>query len=494
MFRERHLLVRWIFLRAIGLISAIAFISIGAQIEGLIGERGILPVTPWLESAKEAAGGTYWIDFPTVFWLGSSDRALMFGWIAGALASLLLVAGIAQRWMLLLCWLLYLSICTVGRTFLAFQWDILVTEVVFTSILIAPRTIKWGLAHEDPPHASALLSLRLLLFKLMFSSGVVKLTSGDPTWRSLTALEYHYETQPLPTWIGWWAHQLPPSIQHASVVFTFAVQLFAPFLIFAPRKLRFAGCVALVVHQSLIALTGNYCFFNLIALALCVLCIDDAFLLSLTPLALRDRMVRVLERAGSSAPAHAPLRHPRAIARIALTSMLVLLNALQLARTVGALSSSGRDLLALAAPFRTVNGYGLFAVMTTTRNEIILEGSNDGVTWKPYALPYQPGELHRAPSFVAPHQPRLDWQMWFAALGSARQSPWFGAFVKRVLEGAPEVLALLEHNPFPEHPPQMIRAELYRYHFTNREERAATGAWWKRERAGAFLGPMSLPH
>ena len=143
-------------------------------------------------------------------------------------------------------------------------------------------------------------------------------------------------------------------------------------------------------------------------------------------------------------------------------------------------------------PFRTVNAYGLFAVMTTQRNEIVLEGSNDGLDWQPYEFKYKPGEVSRRPAFVAPRQPRLDWQMWFAALGSPEQSPWLQPLCGRLLQGSPDVLALLAANPFPNAPPKYIRAELYNYQFTDAATRHATGAWWQRTRVREFLPVVSL--
>jgi hypothetical protein len=144
------------------------------------------------------------------------------------------------------------------------------------------------------------------------------------------------------------------------------------------------------------------------------------------------------------------------------------------------------------SPLRTFNSYGLFAVMTTTRPEIIIEGSDDGVHWLPYEFKYKPGDVRRRPRFVEPHQPRLDWQMWFAALSDYRRNPWLVNFCVRLLQGSPSVLALLEHNPFPNVPPRFIRAVEYDYHFTDFAARRKTGAWWRRQRVGEYLPPISL--
>ena len=358
---------------------------------------------------------------------------------------------------------------------------------------------------ETPPSLIALWLLRLLLFKLMFSSGCVKLASGDPNWRNLKALTFHYQTQPLPTWIGWYVSQLPLWFQKFSCVMMFGAELGAPFLIFAPRRLRLLGAAAIACLQILILLTGNYTFFNLLTLALCLLLLDDFTWARLIP-------GNLFPRRGAGMPGNVParvedatknaktvlcarnsrLRWPRFVT-IPLAFVVVLLYLFQVSLTLGLRPAwfypvAAADLW--LSPFRTFNGYGLFAVMTTERREIVVEGSDDGVNWLPYEFKYKPGDVTRRPGFVAPFQPRLDWQMWFAALGDYRQNPWFLNFCVRLLQGSPEVSALLETNPFPKHPPQYVRAVFYDYQFTNFTERRTTRAWWKR-----FFDRMKrMPH
>jgi len=315
----------------------------------------------------------------------------------------------------------------------------------------------------------------------MFGSGVVKLASGDPTWRNLTALTHHYETQPLPTWIGWYVHQLPTWFQKFSCAAMFVGELAVPFLIFAPRRLRLIGCGILVAFQFLIEVTGNYCFFNLITLALCVLLLDDA----VWPGRLREKVRSSGDR----------VRHwPRwAVGPVAVVFLLVTTTQL-----VGLfrLRVPWPEPIVLVRealePFRSINRYGLFAVMTTSRPEIIVEGSNDGKTWLAYEFKYKPGDLKRRPGFVAPHQPRLDWQMWFAALGNCQENPWFINFSVRLLQGSPEILSLLAKNPFPDAPPRYIRAVMYDYRFTDLKTRRTTGTWWRRERKDLYCPIFSL--
>lgn len=454
---------RWIYLRAHGAILVIAFVSLWTQIHGLVGSRGILPAEKYFDAVREAIpGASRYFDYPAIFWLtGASDGVLSLACALGAVAGFAVIAGRFTRTALVIAWILYLSLSTVARVFLGFQWDILLLESTIAALFLAgPKPGIGGLAIN-----------RLLLFKLVFSSGLLKLTSGDETWRNGTALLFHYETQPLPTVLGWYAHQLPDGVQAFSVVAMFVAQLAGPILLFLPRPARLAGVVLVAGHQLLIAATGNYCFFNLATLALCVLFVDDAIL------------ARVARRLPAPPEAGRNFKIFEAGRAIAL-AVLVVMNGLVLANTFG-LSSEKAKLPDAVARFRSVNSYGLFRVMTTTRNEIIIEGSDDGQTWLPYTFKHQPGDVTRAPTWVAPHQPRLDWQMWFAALGTARQNPWFTGLLVRLFENSPDVLGLIEKNPFPDRPPQYLRAELYLYHFTNAEERSASGAWWKRE----YLSP-----
>jgi hypothetical protein len=400
-----------------------------------------------------------------------------------------------------LLWLLYLSLATVGRDFLGFQWDNLLLEAGFLVIFFAPLQWLPRAAHETPPSRIFLWLLRLLLFKLMFSSGCVKLLSGDPNWRNLTALTFHYQTQPLPTWLGWYANQLPLWFHKFSCAAMFGIEIGAPFLIFAPRRIRFLGGAALVSLQMLILLTGNYTFFNFLALALCLLLLDDFILQKFaprrafgTPNTVSARTENKAKRAEPVLGAPGCRRWPHVIT-IPLAVVVIIISLFQVAAMFDARSGlwfPAAYLDAQLAPFRTINSYGLFAVMTTERREIIVEGSNDGTNWLAYEFKYKPGDVTRRPGFIAPFQPRLDWQMWFAALGSPRQNPWFENFCERLLQGSPEVLALLEKNPFPGKPPRFIRAEFYDYHFTNADERHATGAWWRREFLGEYLPPVSL--
>jgi lipase maturation factor 1 len=477
-----HIVVRRLFLKALALVYLSAFASLLVQVRGLIGVQGILPAAELLEWASLRAGAErYWI-LPTLAWISASDGFLMSLCLGGGLLSIALLLDLAPALLLALLWAFYLSLVTVGQVFLGYQWDALLLETGLLAIFLAPLRVGRDRSADPPPSPVVLWLMRFLLFRLTFGSGAVKLLSGDRAWRSLTALRFHYETQPLPAWTSWYAHQLPPAVQTVSTAFMFGIELLVPFLIFGPRRLRLAAALIMASLQALIALTGNYAFFNYLTIALCLLLLDDA--------ALPRRLGGGDSIAETARPGG---RWPMAVVA-PISGVLGLLAVAVLAGTCGLRIPWPSPVVALyrfLAPFHAVNSYGLFAVMTTTRPEIVLEGSADGVVWKPYAFKWKPGDVQRAPRFVAPHQPRLDWQMWFAALGSCEQNVWLVRTMERLVGGAKPVAALLADDPFAGTPPRSVRAVLYDYRFTDWAERRRTGAWWRREAKGAYCPPVS---
>ena len=478
--RATFYLSRWLFLRALGCIYLIAFLSLWVQIHGLVGSNGILPADQYLSAVRQQIGTEGYYLLPTLFWLNPSDACLHLLCAGGVALSLALMIGFFPTFALAGLWILYLSLVTVGQVFLSFQWDVLLLEAGLLAIFFAPLRIRDAFTRVSETSGAFLWLLRWLLFRLMFASGFVKLVS-DEVWRNLTALNFHYETQPLPTWIGWYVHQLPEWLHKVSVIGMFAVELVVPFLIFAPRRLRTAGCIGLITLQVLILLTGNYCFFNLLTIALCLLLIDDVTWKGL----LSKRFMPSFQSVEGV---------PHQYRRVCIAVVATLLFVLSGIRFSGQLfrdaSLPGTDWI---RPFRSVNTYGLFADMTESRPEIIVEGSNDRITWETYQFRWKPGDLKEAPKWVAPHQPRLDWQMWFAALqGSYRNTPWFPHFIEALLQGKPEVLQLLAENPFPEEPPQYVRAVLYDYHFTDIATKRSEGTWWSRELEGLYCPIVSL--
>ena len=471
---------RWLFLRGLGCIYLIAFLSLWVQIHGLVGSNGILPAEQYLEAVRQQIGTEGYYLVPTLFWLNPSDIFLHFLCAGGVLLSLVLIVGFFPTFTLAGLWVFYLSLVTVGQAFLSFQWDVLLLEAGFLAIFFAPLQLRETFTRASQPSTAFLWLLRWLLFRLIFASGFVKLAS-DEVWRNLTALNFHYETQPLPTSLGWYVHQLPEGFQKASVIGMFAAELVVPFLIFAPRRLRTAGCIGLVGLQMLIILTGNYCFFNLLTIALCLLLIDDVTWKGLLTKRFMPA-IRFIEQP------------PRRYKRICIAIVATLLLLLSGIRFGGQLFRDARfPDVAWIAPFRSVNTYGLFADMTESRPEIIIEGSNDRITWETYQFRWKPGDLTAAPKWVAPHQPRLDWQMWFAALqGSYQRTPWFLNFMGALLQGKPKVLQLLADNPFPDTPPRYIRATLYDYRFTDLATKRSEGTWWHREWKSIYCPAISL--
>src|SRR5437870_2898337 len=485
--RPSYLVSRWLFVRLLGVIYFIAFVSLAVQITGLVGEHGILPARGYLERAHALYGVAAYRLFPTVCWLlGAGDGVLRAVCWSGAVLALLVVAGVAQAPALALLWLLYLSASVVGQTFLWFQWDALLLEAGLLAVFYAPTDLVPSLRHERAPSEPMRWLVWWLLFRLMFLSGITKLASGDPTWRDLTALDYHFWTQPLPPWTAWYAHWLPEWTHRAMLLFVLVVELAVPWLIFVPARLarvRLAACGMLVLGQLGIAVTGNYGFFNALALVLCVPLLDDAMLGRVVPL----RLV-----AGDPEPGW---KH-RAVGILAPVVVVPSLPAF--AREIAQMLPGARGrgvlenpLLDAVAPSRSINGYGLFRVMTTERPEIVVEGSRDSVAWREYGFRWKPGDVTRRPRFVAPHQPRLDWQMWFAALAPDGARDWLLPFVGRLLQGSPQVVSLLAENPFPEAPPRYVRLAYYRYRFSTPAARARTKAWWEREFVGYLTRPLS---
>jgi predicted DCC family thiol-disulfide oxidoreductase YuxK len=471
-----YLITRSVFIRLLGAIYLIAFVSMYVQMDGLIGSHGILPARAFLDAVRHDPRGS-WMTVPTLAWISSNDAFLHAMCLAGIGGSIVVIAGLLPMPMLAALWVGYLSLVSIAGEFLSFQWDLLLLETGFLAIFFAPPL---SLGSRRGPSRLVLLLLHWLLFRLMFLSGLVKLTWDDPTWRSLQALRYHYQTQPLPAWTSWYAHHLPDAFQRFSCVVMFIIELAIPFLFFAPRRLRFIAFWATVIFQLLIMATGNYGFFNLLAIALCITLLDDFA----WPRWMRRRL-----------PDFEPIpwRWP-IVVRIPLAGVIVLISAIEFGgafREDIVWPSPMIAVYGFASPFRSINGYGLFRVMTTERFELIVEGSNDGRDWKPYAFRWKPGDLTQRPRFCEPYMPRLDWQMWFAAL-QPQPPQWFLTFVIRLLQGEPKVLALLKGNPFPDHPPRYIRVLRYRYSFTDRRTKQQTGAWWDRQPVDVYLPPVSF--
>jgi len=497
--RETFVFCRFLFVRGVAFIYLIAFFSVFLQIDGLFSSNGILPIADQMLAASStlSQSSTAWMQFPTIFWISSSDWFLKCVCLAGMVFALASLFGIFCGPSLLLCWFAYLSFLTSGSDFMSYQWDILLLESGFLAALWAP----WAMASpplrnsaggDGSPQKFVLWLLRWLLFRLMFMSGMCKLMSGDETWWGLTALSFHYETQPLPTPPAWLFSQLPMWFQQISCLIMFGIEIVSPFLIFGNVLTRRIAFGALAGLQLLILLTGNYTFFNWLTILLCCTLIDDSVWARVLPLSWRQSLMRAAQ------PPHNKWSGAALAQKLVIVPMVALVCFLNLSmlgvRTAGAaaIPVAALEMLTVFHQFHLVNGYGLFAVMTQKRIEIILEGSYDGQEWRTYEFAFKPGDLKRPPPVVAPLQPRLDWQMWFASLGNFEDNPWFAAFVQRILEGDKDVAALFSKNPFPDRPPLFLRAKSYQYHFSDAKSLFTTGNWWKREYVSDYMPVASL--
>ncbi len=482
--KPRYAFASWVFMRLVGLSYFFAFGALVFQWKGLWGHQGILPAQLYLDALKSHFGSKAYFLSPTLCWAFKSDAFLGFMAWSGTFCSLLIVLGIAEGPLTLLCWLLYLSLVSAGQDFLSFQWDILLLEIGLISFWTLPWKLWRGFEIEEPRLVARIL-LFFLLFKLFFESGLVKILSGDPHWRNFTALFYHFQTQPLPTWIGWWAAQSPNWFLKISTAATLAIELIAPLLLFFPRRAKMLGAILMIFLQSLIALTGNYGFFNLLTISLCVLCFDDFFF--------QDFFRKWFSKFNLDTETK-PLNRFKRHLIFSFAGLWGILSLSQLMAMIipQTIPRPLENLDAVLSPLHIASSYGPFAVMTTHRYEIVIQGSEDGVSWEDYYFKWKPQDLGRAPSFVEPYQPRLDWQMWFAALEPYQRRSWFTAFLVRLLEGSPSVLSLLRNNPFEQNPPKYVRALFYEYQFTSPAARRLNGHWWKREFQGSYCPILAL--
>jgi predicted DCC family thiol-disulfide oxidoreductase YuxK len=468
----RYDITAWIFLRLLGLIYLAAFLSFGAQAQGLVGSDGILPAAPHFEALHARFGRLAWYYAPSLFWLHAGDTTIAAVWLIGAALSVALVVNAATRLVLPALFVLYLSIYYAGQTFMSFQWDLLLLEAGFLAVFL-PRGVP-----------VVVWLYRWLAFRFMLLGGAVKIVSRDPSWDSLSALQYHFETQPLPTIAAWYAHQLPDWFLSASAAATLIIELLIPFLVFCPRRFRMLAAGCFILLQVLIILTGNYNFFNLLTIAICLFLLDDTALRRLLPAPFGQRLE------SRRAPPASPWGR-LVLATLAFTVIFVSTESMW--RLLGSVRDRAPSALTRALdPCSCINNYGPFAIMTRVRNEIVIEGTTDGREWREYELRYKPGDLSRITGWIIPHQPRLDWQMWFAALSTADRQPWFRNLLARILTGSRPVLGLLESDPFADSPPLAVRAMFFRYEFTTFDERRVSGHWWKRTPAGEYHPPMRL--
>jgi hypothetical protein len=477
--RSSYELTRFVFFRALGLVYTVAFLVLSNQMIPLFGSNGLMPANVFLERFRE--GATFW-QLPTLFYWGASDAVLRIAAGIGLALSALLLFGVEHAAILAALWVLYLSFVHIGQDFYGYGWEILLIETGFLACFLAPMRSLAALTAARPPATPVIWLLRWLLFRVMLGAGLIKIR-GDPCWRDLTCLAYHYETQPNPHPLSWLLHQAPLWFHRAGVAFNHLVELATPFFVFGPRRARHIAGVLIVAFQSMLIASGNLAFLNWLTIAIAIACFDDSFLRRLMPVRLAERAAQLEER-----------QEPLGRAQIAVVGVLCVFVIVASYAPVSNMLSRRQRMNTSFDPLHLVNSYGAFGSVGKTRDEVILEGTSDAVLgpntrWKPYEFKCKPGDVMRRPCLITPYHLRLDWQMWFAALSDYENEPWILHLIYKLLHNDEGALDLLENRPFPKEPPRFVRAERYRYRFTKPGE--GNGAWWVRKRLGAYLPPLS---
>lgn len=484
-----HLLARWIVLRSLGLIYFSAFYSLIFQIKGLIGPQGILPAGQYLPAVASYYPGVLRLWFaPTLFWFGSSDHALMLVCWLGLIASVAVVFNLWPRAALGICLVCFLSFVSAAQEFSSYQSDGMLLEAGFIALFFAPPGLRPRLAAMQAPSRLSLFLLQWEWFRIYFESGVVKMASGDYSWRHLTAMDDYYQNGPLPTWVGWYVQQFPHWFHAATAFMTLAAELGLVWMLFLPRRFRIICFCIVTPFQIGIILTANYTFLNYLVLVLGFLLLDDGFIRRIMPARWKNWGRKTSSSDAKSADAEtAPRLTPawlqsvwRSVAAIYLGWVLYATTALMFTIIPHMVHLPLAPALALE-PFRIANQYGLFANMTHERYEIEFQGSNDGENWTAYPFRYKPQDVTKPPGIYAPYQPRFEWNLWFASLEDWRSNEWVVNVEARLLQNSPDVLALFANNPFAKDPPKQVRAVISQYWFTNRATKRKDGAWWRRE-------------
>jgi hypothetical protein len=476
-------LTRFVLLRLLGVIYAVAFLAAANQLVPLIGEHGLLPVGAFLGRVSEALGSPTagFLRLPSLFWLGHSDEALLIVSWTGFAVACLVAAGFANALLLALLWALYMSIVHVGQDWYGYGWELQLLETGFLAIFLCPLLDPRPFPRREPPMAVIWL-LRWLAFRIMVGAGLIKFR-GDPAWRSLTALDYHFETQPIPNPLSRWFHFLPRPALRIGTGFNHAAELGAPWFAFGPRVARHVAGGVIILFQLTIILSGNLSFLNWLTIVPALACLDDWVWSRVLPRTLVQRALVARENAEPS----------RTLLHVSwgLAAVIALLSV----RPCANLLSAGQIMNTSFDPLELVNTYGAFGTVGRERLNVVFEGTaaetpDSSSDWKPYPYAALPVALDARPRQIAPYQPRLDWQMWFAAMGSPAEYPWTVHLVSKLLRNDRGALSLFASNPFPGQPPRFVRATLYRYRFADPVK--APGRWWERERLGEWLPPLSV--
>jgi hypothetical protein len=471
---------RFLLLRLLGLVYLMAFLTLVYQGPALVGPHGLEPAQAMLDDAAAALGGRgagFW-QLPSLFWLGASDGALRAAGLAGVVLSLVVLAGYANAIILALLCVLQISIAAVGQTFYGFGWEIQLVETGFLCIFLCPLLDGRPFPRRPAPAAIVWL-LRWLVVRIMWGAGLIKLR-GDSCWRELTCLDFHFETQPVPSPLSPFFHHLPHAAHAFGVAFNHLVEIAVPFFVFAPRRLRCAAGVLLAALQMILIASGNLSFLNWLTLVPILACFDDGFWRRCLPRPL-------VARADRARAAAIPSRGAGAAVAV-VTGVVAILSVAPVANLL-----SGRQLMNTSfTRLPLVNTYGAFGSVGRERHELIIEGTTDDTIgpdtrWVAYEFKCKPGDPDRRPCFMSPYHYRLDWLMWFAVMGPPREAPWAVHLVWKLLGADTNVLGLLAGDPFGGRPPRFIRVERYRYEFA---PRGAPG-WWRRTLDGEWLPPVS---
>jgi hypothetical protein len=473
-------LTRFVILRLLGFVYAVAFLVAAEQLVPLIGSRGLTPAWQFLSAVHAQLGSRTagMLHVPTLFWFGISDHGMIiFAWVGFAL-SLVVLAGYANAIILTVLWGMYMSIVHIGQIWYGYGWEIQLLETGFLAIFLCPL-LDGRPFPKTPPPVLVIWLFRWLGFRIMVGAGLIKLR-GDPCWRDLTCLYYHYETQPIPNPISRYLNFAPHWLLKFEVAWNHFVELVVPWFSFGPRTVRHIAGVLLVTFQIFLIISGNLSFLNYLTIIPFLACFDDTFLRHILPKSLVRRAEQAREQS-----------EPSRVCNTVAMALAIVVAWLSIAPVLNL--ASGRQLMNYSYdPLDLVNTYGAFGSVGRERYEIIFEGTEDALItantrWKEYEFKAKPGDPNRRPPFIAPYQPRIDWQIWFAAMASPSDYPWTLHFVWKLLHNDPETLSLLANNPFPKAPPRYIRARLYRYRFAP----IGDPAWWKREPVGEWLPALS---
>jgi hypothetical protein len=466
---ETFLLTRAALQRGLALVFLIAFLNAVNQFKPLLGDRGLLPVRHFVNEVS-------FRDSPSLFFFAPNDTAFTIAAWLGVALSCAAVIGISEHygaWLSMLVWallwVLYISFVNVGQTFYGFGWESILLEACFYAVFLGSRATN--------PQTVVIWLLRWLLFRVMFGAGLIKLR-GDPCWRDLTCLDYHYETQPMPNPLSWFFYWGPEWTHRAGVIFNHFAELIVPFGYFLPQPVSAIAGAITILFQGTIFLSGNLSWLNFLTMILAIGTFDD-------------RALSVILRIHMPT-AHAPPLAMK-IAAVALAGLVAILSV----RPIRNMLSPNQVMNTVYNRFHLVGTYGAFGSITRPRYEVILEGTDEAALtpstkWREYEFRGKPGATNRMPPQIAPYHLRLDWLMWFAALSSYQEHPWFVHLIGRLLEGDSATFGLLKMNPFPDRPPRYVRALLYEYHFTSPTERSQTGQWWKRQLVRPYFPPVSL--